>query len=388
MAPDARGRPRPSSSPMHRRALAPLWLARPSRFADVQPRGGRIGMALLALLLLATLLVFASPAPPAASGDPAKRADDQADVVLYETIVDNVRAGRNYYLAAADAQRAGHYPLKPFVTMRLPTLARIQAALPPVAVRTLLYLLCAAVMVAWWARLSAALSRAPPRLIALALLAGGMMAFVQADLAPFHEIWAGLLIALSLGVWRPGRWLPAVAFGLAAALIRETAGLYLVLMGGIALLEGRGRETAAWAVAAAVLGVALLLHAHAVAAVVRPLDAASPGWAGQLGFGFFVRTMALSTALAIAPLWLAAPLFGLSLFGWLAWRDALGMRVLALLIAYGIVLALFGRLDTFYWGLLVAPLSLVGIAFAIDGVRDLLGAAFDTRRITVTRLVR
>ncbi|MCE3544266.1 hypothetical protein LXJ56_29245, partial [Escherichia coli] len=89
--------------------------------------------------------------------------------------------------------------------------------------------------------------------IALTLLAGGMMAFVQTDLAPFHEIWAGLLIALSLGVWKPGRWLPAVAFGLAAALIRETAGLYLLLMGGIALVERRPREAAGWAVAAAVL---------------------------------------------------------------------------------------------------------------------------------------
>ncbi len=374
---------------MHRRALAPLWLARPSRFADVQPRGGRIGVALLALaLLFATALALASPAPPAASGDPAKRAEDQADIVLYETIVDNVRAGRDYYLAAADAQRAGHYPLKPFVTMRLPTLARVQAALPRTVVDGLLYLLCAAVMIAWWARLTSAFARPPPRLIALTLLAGGMMAFVQTDLAPFHEIWAGLLIALSLGVWKPGRWLPAVAFGLAAALIRETAGLYLLLMGGIALVERRPREAAGWAVAAAVLAIALLLHAHAVAGVVRPLDAASPGWVGQLGPGFFVRTMALSTALAVAPLWLAAPLFALSLFGWAAWRDPLAVRVLALLAAYGIVLALFGRLDTFYWGLLIAPLSLVGIAFAVDGARDLLSAAIDTRRITVTRLIR
>lgn len=374
---------------MHRRALAPIWLARPSRFADVQPRGGRAGALILALLLvLATVLAIASPAPPAASGNPAQRADDQADVVLYETIVDNVRTGRDYYLAAADAQRAGHYPLKPFVTMRLPTLARIQAALPPLVVHGLLYLLCASVMVAWWARFRSALSRLPPRLIALALLAGGMMAFVQADLASFHEIWAGLLIALSLGVWRPGRWLPAAAFGLSAALIRETAGLYLVLMGAMALRDGRWRETTGWAVAAAILGVALLLHAHAVAAVVRPLDAASPGWAGQLGFGLFVRSMALSTALAIAPLWLAAPLVALSLFGWAAWRDALALRVLAVLLAYAVVLALFGRTDTFYWGLLVAPLSLVGLAFALDGVRDLLSAALDTRRITVTRVIR
>ncbi|MBI0474380.1 hypothetical protein D9601_03245 [Sphingomonas sp. MA1305] len=374
---------------MHRRALTPIWLARPSRFAEVQPRGGRIGAALLALLLvLATLLVYASPAPPVASGRPENRADDRADVVLYETIVANVRAGRDYYLAAADAQRAGGYPLRPFVTVRLPTLARVQAALPPLATPILLYLLCAAVAAAWGFRLRTAFARTPPRVIALALLAGGLMVFVQPDLAAFHEIWAGLFVALSLGLWRPDRWLPSVAFGLAAVLIRETAGLYLAIMAGCALVEGRRRETAGWLVAIAILAAVLVLHAHAVAQVVRPLDPASPGWSDRLGIGLFIRALVALTALDLAPLWLAAPLVGLSLFGWAAWRDLLAMRVLATMLAYAMLLGLFARPDTFYWAMLIAPLSLVGLAFALDGGRDLLAAAFDTRRITVTRVVR
>ena len=41
-----------------------------------------------------------------------------------------------------------------------------------------------------------------------------------------------------------------------------------------------------------------------------------------------------------------------------------------------------------YWGLMIAPAFLVGLAFAPDGVRDLLARARDRRRITVTRLVR
>lgn len=373
---------------MHRRALAPIWLARPSRFADVQPRGGRIGAIALALVLLATLLAYATPAPPAAGGAPANRDDDRADVVLYETIVANVRAGRDYYLAAAEAQRAGHYPLKPFVTMRLPTLARVQAALPPRAAPMLLDLLCACVVIAWAARLRSAFSRTPPRLVALALLAGGLMVFVQADLAAFHELWAGLFVALSLGLWRPDRWLPSVAFGLAAVLIRETAAPYLIVMAGFALAERRRGEALGWAIALAILAAALALHAHAVAQVVRPLDPASPGWSAQLGFGLFVRAVVALTALNLAPLWLAAPLVGLALFGWLAWRDRLGARVFALIAVYALVLGLFARPDTFYWAMLIAPLSLVGLAFALDGVRDLLSAASDTRRITVTRVVR
>ncbi len=214
------------------------------------------------------------------------------------------------------------------------------------------------------------------------------MAFVQPDLAAFHEIWAGLLVALSLALRRPDNWVPAVAFAVAAVLIRETAGLYLVLMLVFAWLGGNRREALAWGLAIMVLAVVLALHAHAVAQVVRPLDPTSPGWSGHLGFGFFVRTMTISTALGIAPLWLAAPLVGLALFGWAAWRDELGLRVLTLLSCYAGVLAVFGRTDTFYWGLLVAPASLVGLAFVLDGLRDLIAAALDKRRITVTRMVR
>lgn len=372
---------------MHR-LPAPVWLAQPSRFAGAAPRNAWAGLAALAVLLLATLLVFATPAPPAASGDSARRGDDQADVVLYETIVESVRHGGSYYPVAADAMRAGNYPLKPFVTFRLPTLAMVQASVPHGVVVVLLYLLAAAVALAWYARLAPAFARPPPRIVAMALLAGGLMAFVQRDLIAFHEIWAGLFIALSLAVYRPAAWLPSVAFGLAAALIRETAGLYLALMAVMALAGGQRREALGWIVVGLILALALVAHAHAVAGVVRPLDPASPGWSGRLGFGFFVRTMTVSTALALAPLWLAAPLVGLALFGWLAWADGLALRVLVLLAAYAAVLSVFGRLDTFYWGLLIAPLLLVGLAFVPDGLRDLVVAARERRRITVRRIVR
>lgn len=371
-----------------RRPRPPLWLAQPSRFATLSATQARLALALLALLLLSTLLALGTPGPPPVSHDPAKRADDQTDVVLYETIVENVRHGGRYYPVTADALRAGNYPLRPFVTFRLPTLAMIQAALPAFATMLMLYALAAATALAWFARLTPAFSRGPPRIVAMALLAGGMMAFVQADLAAFHEIWAGLFIALSLAVRRTDRWIPAVAFGLAAVLIRETAGLYLAIMAVLAWLGGGRREALAWGAAIAVLAVAIGLHAHAVAQVVRPLDPASPGWSGLLGFGFFVRTMTISTALGLAPQWLAAPLVGLALFGWASWRDELGLRMLALLAGYAAVLAVFGRTDTFYWGLLIAPAILVGLAFVPDGLRDLIAAALDKRRITVRRMVR
>lgn len=372
-----------------RKRKGSLWLAAPSRFAGLAPQRARVALALLALLLLASLSALAAPAPPAAGRDAAARASDHADVVLYETIVSGLRGGGDYYTVAAEALRQGHYPLRPFVTFRLPTLAVVQAALPLWAMLALLYGLAAGTMLAWGLRLREAFVRLAPLLIALVLLAGGMIAFVQSELAAFHEVWAGLLIALSLAVRRDSDWIAAVAIGLIAMLVRETAALYVGIMGFLAFAEGARGESHAWGATLAVLAGVVAVHAHAVAGVVQPTDPASPGWTGMLGFGFFVQTVQLSTALLLAPAWLAAPLVGLALFGWATWVHPLAIRALTVFAGYAALLGLFGRADTFYWGLMIAPVLLVGLAFAPDGIRDLLTAMRTSRRrITITRLVR
>jgi hypothetical protein len=367
---------------------APLWLDRPTRFAALPAPRARIGLSLLALLLLATLLALGNLGQ-AAKRESTAQAENQHDVVLYETIVQGIRGGGHYYTMAADALRDGDYPMRPFVTFRLPTLAVVQAALPPVVTRLLLYGLAAGMVFAWYLRLRPAFSRAGPRVVALGLLFAGSVAFVQAELVPFHEVWAGLLIALSLAARREGRWVEAVAIGLIAMLIRETAALYVGIMAALAFAEGHRKEALGWAATIGVFALVIAFHAHAVSLVVRPTDPASPGWAGMLGFGFFVKTMQLSTLLDLVPLWLAAPLVGLALFGWAAWDSPLALRVIAIFACYAALIGLFARADTFYWGLMIAPTFLVGLAFAPDGLRDLIASAQGTRRkITVTRVVR
>lgn len=367
----------------------PLWLATPSRFATWGQRGARIGLAVLAALLLATMLALVSPAPPTVSHAPANHANARADVLLHETIVQGVRGGGDYYAVAAQALRMGDYPMRPFLTFRLPTLAVVEAMLPPRATLVLLYALVLGVVVAWFGRLRPAFARPVPRGIALALLAGGLITVMQRELIALHEIWAGLLIALSLALRREDRWVEAAAIGLIAMLLRETAALYVGIMAVFALVEGKRREALGWAATLALFAVVIAVHAYALSFVVRASDPALPAWAGMLGFGFFVKTMQLSTALYLVPVWLAAPLVGLALFGWAAWRSPLAPRALAVILGYAGLLALFGRTDTFYWGLMIAPTLLIGLAFAPDGLRDLTARAQGAgRRITVTRVAR
>ncbi|MBN8848434.1 MAG: hypothetical protein BGO24_14495 [Sphingomonas sp. 67-36] len=365
-----------------------IWLATPTRFAGLSSRTARIVLALAALLLLlACYSAIGAPAPKLAS-DAAGESSHTTDRMLYENIVSDIRYGDNYYTATATELRRGHYPLRPFVTFRLPALAVIQAWLPQWLAPLLLYALVAAVVLAWMVRLRAVFARPLPTAMALLLLAGGLVACVQPLLMVFHEIWAGLLIALSLAARRPGRWIESVSIGLAATLIRETAALYLGLMFLLALADGERREALGWFIAATLLAVVVAFHAHAVAMVVRPLDTPSPGWLGMLGFGFFVKSLASTTALVVVPTAIAALLVTLSLFGWAAWRDPTGLRVLVTLTGYASLIGIFCRADTFYWVMLPAPLMLVGLAFVPYGLRDLIAAALDKRRITVTRVLR
>ncbi|WP_423602033.1 hypothetical protein [Sphingomonas sp. MS122] len=365
---------------------SPLWLALPSRFAALPRTRARIVLGVLAVLLLASLTALGVPQPaPDAAG---AGGDRQTDVALYEGIVAAVTHGQDYYRAAADALRAGSYPLRPFLTFRLPGLAVVQAALPPGVTLALLYALAAVTGFAWYRRLAEALPGLAPRLFVLFLLAAGMLAFVQPALIAFHEIWAGLLVALSLALRRPGQWVEAASIALIAMLVRETAALYVLVMAGLAFAEGQRREAIAWIVALGVFAGVLAAHAVAVHGVTGVLDAASPGWTGMHGFGLFVRAMSLATGLQLLPAVAAALLVALALFGWASWRDPLALRAVATFAAYAMVISLFARLDTFYWGLLIAPAFLAGLAFVPDGLRDLTSRALDTRRVRVHRVER
>lgn len=370
------------------RPAAPVWLSRPTRFAALSKGRARAGLALLALfVLLAALSSGFAPAPPAdqaaASADTEAAAEDRRDLLLYEDIVAGVAHGDNYYLVATRALRQGGYPVKPFIAVRLPTLAVVAAAIRPDLLLALLWIVGLLALAGWWDRFGDTFARPAPRLLATLLVGCGGVFLVSPELVLFHEAWAGLLVALALARWRPGRWMETVALALAAALIRETAALVLVIMGGLALLERRRVEALAWAGAVAVMALVLVLHARAVATFTLPFDPVSEGWGDLGGFGFFAKAVAASSALGLAPAPLVAALVVLALAGWAAWDDPLGLRILAILCAYGLVLATLARTDTYYWAFLIAPLLPAGLAFAPDAIASLWSRILDRRRITV-----
>ena len=330
--------------------------------------------AVIVALLLVMALVGAAWSVRGALG-PKLRSDvtAQSDPDLYRSVVAGVENGGDFYPVTAQALRKGHYPLRPFVTFRLPTLAWISAVLGSGALHLLQLALGGAVMLAWGLRWRGTL--APIELVAaLVLLGAGLIGLVQPAAALFHESWAAMLLALAIAHDRKGRAALAIVAGTAALLIRELSLPLILALAGLSVVEHRRREAFGWAAAVALFAVALILHAGAVSAVVLPTDLHSPGWSGLLGPGFAIRSLAQTSAATVLPPVPVALLLTLALFGLASLRTGWALRASLMVVGYLAMVALFARADTFYWAMMAAPLSLVGLAFVPRAARDLAAA--------------
>lgn len=336
-----------------------------TRLAHVSP-GTAFGILLALILVICSGLAMLPKGPPggAAGG---------GDAALYRQIAARVANGEAYYSAAAAEHRASAYPLKPFTAVRQPLLAEIAATIGPAGAEWLLRLLAVAATAATAIRLAPQL-KTPFRESAIMLSAVSAGAFVQSGMWVWHEIWAGLLVTLALACRTERHWLLSVIFGLTAALLRELAFPFLLVMAGTAWAGGARREAGAWIGAVAIALAALALHMIFVGAVARPTDVTSPGW---LVFGGwrFALALARSSVLLLLPTWVAAVVTPLALLGWCTWRGDYALRAAAILGLWMSAFLIVGRPDNSYWGFLFAPLLPVGLALAPDALRDLIRAA-------------
>lgn len=304
-------------------------------------------------------------------------ADGSGDVALYNRIIEHVRGGESYYTAAIRELRNGNYPVRPFVAVRPPAHAMAMAALPDETMRRLLLTGLAIITLAAWAWHWRGRDIAPAHYaFALIILATGVGPAFVPNAYPLHEVWAGLLIALSLAVRRPDAWLASVLVGTGAALLRELAAPYLLAMAVVALAEGHRKEAAAWFAGIAVFAAVLAVHAFKVGALVTAADPVSPSWLQIGGWHFVLQTAQWNLLLQIAPNWLGAILVPLALLGLTASRGPLGRRLALIVAGYIAAFVFVGRDNNSYWGLIIAPLWPLGLLTAWPA---LVRCAADTR---------
>ncbi|TIX51052.1 hypothetical protein [Alteraurantiacibacter aquimixticola] len=359
------------------------------RFAHWAPGAAMLVMAFTAVLLVAAVLTertgFSEPdSVPFPSTElveemvDAELGDDDdrdTDLALYDRIAERVAAGEDYYAAAVAEQRAGDFPVRPGTTVRLPTLAYLNAWIGQGGLAVLAVLVGLATLIAWWRRLDDEPGGEEHRNIAMLLLVIGAGIGLKAEYLVLHEVWAGVLLALSFGVHRPGKWGLAWLAAAAALAIREHALPFVLLMGAFALFRRDWRELAAWTGLVLVFAVVWAAHLAQVDALISEADPRSPAWLVLRGLGGWTLNITESSVLHLVPGWLAAPLVLLPLLGWAGWKSDAGLFGFLLFLGYGVFFMLAGRDNNFYWALVVTPCWFMGYAFVPRALRSLWNSA-------------
>ena len=333
---------------------------------------------LFAVLFLAAALWCLST-PPGKVSKAAK--GHYTDMMLYRDIVKAVQDGQGYYPAATATQRAHHYPTRPFVTVREPTLylAAAQQGWPWLNWAEFgLYLV---VILVWLVALPPPLHWTE-RLAAAGLIAAAGLAPIATSLTPMSEAWCGLLLSLALALtmwWRAKWWMPLLVIAAALAL-RELALPFLLLAAAFAAWERRWQELAAWVAVGVVFAAGLALHAEQVSQYALASDYQSPGWTGGLGLRAVLLALVSTTVLHMIPQKLALLIALLPILGWGALDGRPGRFAALLLGGYALMIALFSRSDNFYWGFLLLPAWFAGLAFVPRAAIQLYGAITRPRK--------
>lgn len=338
----------------------------PNRFAGLSPTLTAGLITLLAALMLLGIVGGTGDERIAAANEAAVPGQGGlvGDHALYADVLRRVEAGESYYTAVAAEHRVHNYPLKPFVAVRLPTLMQFVAATGAPAALLLGMLVGIAAIWAWWARMRAEPDLPAYARIAALLVAANLWQLVEREWVLIHEVAAGALIALALALYRPARPWATMAIVAIALSIRETVLPVAMLFGVLALFDRDWRAMAGWLALGLLFLGGLAVHASALAAVVTPADAASPGWSGLGGWGTYVAFVRDTSILRFTPSWVAALLVPLALLGWASWKSRLGLAGLAIQAIYALLFMLAARPDNFYWGMLVVPTLFIGLVFA------------------------
>ena len=339
-----------------------------------------------AVLLLVIVLVVLPALPHPTLHIPGERRWGEAgsvksDMTLYRHIATDMEKGRDYYQAAAVEHRLYGYPTSPAVVFRMPTLSWILVILRfHLARLAVLGLLYGAIIFLLYRELLTAKKTLTVRIVVLSVAVTGLSVAGATDAVFWHEVWAALLIAVSLLSYRPSRWLPAVLCGFLACLIREIAFPYLVVMAGFALCERRWKELMAWVGAMVAFTAVFARHLSLAGRLFKPGDIVSDGWLGFGGWDFAIASAKWNVVLHMLPYPLIAFALCVGVIGLVGMRDGRAQRAAIIVAGYLAAFLAVGRPDNYYWGILYTPLLPVGWLVGPRALYDLAGSAFPSMR--------
>jgi hypothetical protein len=299
------------------------------------------------------------------------------DLDVFRKVVTRVRAGDSFYEATQEEFRSHGYPTRSVFNWRTPAYAWFIGRVTGDDLARALLMVGVVLAVVMGSRDLLDDGGMVSAAVGAVFFVGATAWCFGGETFLFTEVWAGMLIALSLGALQRGWTAVGVLTGLAAVFYRELALPYAVVALAVAAWNGRKREALAWGVGLALFAAFLAGHASVVHARLTPADQAlDGGWLRFGGVRFLLLTAQTNVFLMPLPLWATAVYLPLACLGLFGMRGESGQRVALTLACYLAAFSVVGNPFNFYWGFITAPLLALALAHAPRTLRALLDAAF------------
>jgi hypothetical protein len=320
--------------------------------------------AFIIVLLIALILYGLAVCHPLPYDKGSKPID--ADLKCYQTIVEQIHEGKDYYSAAGHELRRMGYTTASVFNWRLPALAWLLGKLPSLRTGQIIAFILAMTTLLIWMTVFHQNQYAFWQVFFGGLILSGPVIYSLVP-GPFlvHEFWAGTLIALSLAAHARGWRYTSVAAGLAALFLRELSLPFVCIMMFLAYIEGWRREALIWFIGILCFGGELLIHWSIVSKLITENDKVlQGGWIVFGGWPFVLNTAQMHPFLILLPPWVIAIILPLALLGLAGWRGAPGIRIACTVGIYVLAFSIVGRSFNIYWGLMYAfvmPLGLLHV---------------------------
>jgi hypothetical protein len=299
------------------------------------------------------------------------------DTKFYEEVTKRVRAGQPYHEATRDEfarpfwSEYGFRPTSIF-NWRTPIYAWVMAPLSNKGSMALAGVLALTAALVSFLALGRTLGPGPACLTFL--LVGPFAWCGVGEAFRFTELWAGILIALSVAAYGIGRWPVAVLAAIVALFFRELALPYCLLCFVLAIGQRRWAEVGTWVVGFGLFAIFYAWHMQQIRLMIGNSEETKLGsWLQFGGTAFALAAVQLSNVfLTASPAWLTAIVLPLALLGLAGWRSEAGTRAFLTCVGYLVFFLIAGQPPyNAYWGLLIGPLLMLGLAALPIGGRDL-----------------
>jgi len=295
------------------------------------------------------------------------------DLRCYYAIAERIHAGEGYYQAARQELQIRGYDTESVFNWRLPFLATLLGTLPSPEAGQVIVILLSFFSLWVWVDVATERMSFPRAALGVIPLAGSAVYSFIAIIFVMHELWAGILISISLLAHGKGWRKLSVAAGIAALFIRELVLPFVAVMFFASLADRNRKEAVAWLLGALAFFSVLAVHSiqvHDLTQSNANLNFAQ--WLALSGWNYVLATIQVQPFLFVFPSWCTAVLAPFALLGFLAWRDALGKRVGLTIAAYVLIFLFVGRNNNAYWGLLYCNLVPLGLLHAPFVLSDML----------------